>query len=209
MRRTLEEELRKALEITEEALRRANGEIESLALANQTLAASDRAHMTKIEQLQREVDLYTDILRSICGLLELPHSESGPCDGVGYYTRAIEGLQVDLAKTEAERVEHSQARYKAEAETERWHRIAMDAGVIVHVGGHTSHPMRRDLADARAEIERLKGVIREAKYFADDDFPDGVDGPCIVTKRYREYYRSILVALGESEANHPRTEGNH
>jgi hypothetical protein len=94
MRRTFEEELRKSLEITEEALRRANGEIESLALANQTLAASDRAHMTKIEQLQREVDLYTDILRSICGLLELPHSESGPCDRVGYYTRAIEGLQV-------------------------------------------------------------------------------------------------------------------
>jgi phosphate uptake regulator len=56
MRRTLEEELRKSLEITEEALRRANGEIESLVLANQTLAASDRAHMAKIEELQQEID---------------------------------------------------------------------------------------------------------------------------------------------------------
>jgi hypothetical protein len=171
MRRTFEEELRKSLEITEEALRRANGEIESLALANQTLAASDRAHMTKIEQLQREVDLYTDILRSICGLLELPHSESGPCDGVGYYTRAIENLQVDLARTEAERVEHSRARYKAEA-------------------------------------EQLKGIICEAKYFIEDDFPNGVDGPSVATKRYREFYHSILAALRESEANHPRAEGN-
>jgi chromosome segregation ATPase len=160
MRRTLEEELRKALEICEEALRNANRQIESLALANQTLAASDRAHMAKIEQLQREVDLYTDILRSICRLLELPHSESGPCDGVGHYTRAIESLQTDLAKTEAERVEHSRARYKAEA-----------------------------------EIEQLKGVIREAKYFIEDDFPNGVDGPSIATKRYRDYYRSILAAL--------------
>jgi hypothetical protein len=104
MRRTLEEELRKALEITEVGLRKANREIESLVLTNQALAASERAHMVKIEQ--------------------------------------------------------------------------------------------------------LKAVIREAKYFIEDDFPNGVDGPTVATKRYREYYRSILAALRESEANHPRQEGS-
>jgi chromosome segregation ATPase len=104
MRRTLEEELRKSLEITEDALRNANRKVKSLVLTNQALAASDRAHMAKIEQ--------------------------------------------------------------------------------------------------------LKAVIREAKYFIEDDFPNGVDGPSIATKRYRDYYRSILAALGKSEANHPRQEGS-
>jgi hypothetical protein len=168
MRRTLEEELRKSLEITEEALRRANGEIESLALANQTLAASDRAHMAKIEQLQREVDLYTDILRSICGLLELPHSESGPCDGVGYYTRAIEGLQVDLAKTEAERAEHATARYKAEAEAERLKGLLAGLGAEPHCwfmeaedGQNSAGPFD---TQEQAEAWRKESAIHSPRY---------------------------------------------
>ncbi|MBB4094834.1 hypothetical protein HGG72_08080 [Ochrobactrum pecoris] len=46
------------------------------------------------------------------------------------------------------------------AKTERWHKKAMDAGVIVHSDGTTSHPMRKELdslkADNAAQAARIK-----------------------------------------------------
>lgn len=66
-----------------------------------------------------EASGFRDILMSICALLELPRSESGPCDDVNAYEQVIEGLKDDLARTETERVEHSTARYKAEADLQR------------------------------------------------------------------------------------------
>jgi len=55
---------------------------------------------------------------------------------------------------------------KAEAEAERWHRKAMDAGVIVHSDGTTSHPMRKERDDLKAdnaekdrEIGQLKAAL--------------------------------------------------
>lgn len=40
----------------------------------------------------------------------------------------------------------------AERERDRWHRIAMDAGVITHTDGTTSHPMRAELATLREQV---------------------------------------------------------
>lgn len=37
------------------------------------------------------------------------------------------------------------------AKTERWHKKAMDAGVIVHSDGTTSHPMRKERDDLKAD----------------------------------------------------------
>lgn len=43
----------------------------------------------------------------------------------------------------------------AEKDRDRWHRIAMDAGVITHTDGTTSHPMRQQLADTEASNKLL------------------------------------------------------
>lgn len=40
------------------------------------------------------------------------------------------------------------------AKTERWHKKAMDAGVIVHSDGTTSHPMRKERDDLKADNAR-------------------------------------------------------
>ncbi|WP_176056640.1 hypothetical protein [Brucella intermedia] len=40
------------------------------------------------------------------------------------------------------------------AEKERWHKKAMDAGVIVHSDGTTSHPMRKERDDLKADNAR-------------------------------------------------------
>lgn len=44
-------------------------------------------------------------------------------------------------------------------EIEKWHRAAMDAGVVVHVGGSTSHPMRRELARAQTDLEHWRQEV--------------------------------------------------
>jgi hypothetical protein len=59
--------------------------------------------------------IYEEILRTVCGHLGLPQSESGPADDVSLYDRALENLLAELATTEAEKVEHRKARYVAEA----------------------------------------------------------------------------------------------
>lgn len=64
-------------------------------------------------------DTYEDILRCVCGHLELPQSESGPADDITLYDVALHNSDLLYRTTEAERVEHKNARYKAEAEIER------------------------------------------------------------------------------------------
>lgn len=73
-------------------------------------------YQQQLKEVSAERDQYHDLLMSICAMLELPRSESGPCDDVNAYERVVEGLKSDLANTEAERAEHSTARYKAEAD---------------------------------------------------------------------------------------------
>lgn len=60
-----------------------------------------------------------DILRTVCGHLGLPQSESGPADDVTLYDRALENLDTELKATEREKVTHRTARYQAEAREAR------------------------------------------------------------------------------------------
>jgi hypothetical protein len=46
-------------------------------------------------------------------------------------------------------------------------------------------------------------ALIEAEYFFKDDFPDGVDGPCAVTPRYREAYRAIHAAIAKATRAQP------
>jgi len=77
-----------------------------------TIAADEEERARKAE-VQRET--YEEILRVVCGHLELPQSESGPADDISLYDRALEQADVTYSQTEAERVEHKNARYSAEA----------------------------------------------------------------------------------------------
>lgn len=47
------------------------------------------------------------------------------------------------------------------ARTERWHKKAMDAGVIVHSDGTTSHPMRKERDDLKADNAAQAARIKE------------------------------------------------
>lgn len=55
----------------------------------------------------------------------------------------------------------------------------------------------------RPVAELLREALLEAKYFFDEDFPDGPDGPCAVTDRYRNAYKQILAALATGAAVPP------
>ena len=73
----------------------------------------------KIAELEAREETLTEILRTVCGHLGLPQSESGPADDVTLYDRALENLLAGLAETERQKVEHSKARYEAEADAAR------------------------------------------------------------------------------------------
>lgn len=45
------------------------------------------------------------------------------------------------------------------AKTERWHKKAMDAGVIVHSDGTTSHPMRKERDDLKAKLSAAQKAL--------------------------------------------------
>lgn len=66
-------------------------------------------------ELRARLERYDDCLRTVCHHLELPQSDSGPCDDPSRYDRALEGLLADLAKTEAERKLAADRRFRAEA----------------------------------------------------------------------------------------------
>lgn len=59
---------------------------------------------------------YEDILRIVCGHLELPQSESGPADDVRLYDRALEAMDVYSKKADAYLAENTRLRFKAEAQ---------------------------------------------------------------------------------------------
>lgn len=64
----------------------------------------------------RLLGTYEEILRVVCGHLELPQSESGPADDVTLYDRALEALDEYSRKADAELAENKRLRFKAEAE---------------------------------------------------------------------------------------------
>jgi hypothetical protein len=48
----------------------------------------------------------------------------------------------------------------------------------------------------------LLAALKAAEYFFQEDFPDGVDGPCAVTRKYREAYRAMLFAIAKATGAH-------
>ncbi len=52
-------------------------------------------------------------------------------------------------------IEHQKRAKGLEADASRWHQKAMDAGVIVHSDGTTSHPMRKERDDLKADNAAL------------------------------------------------------
>jgi hypothetical protein len=78
----------------------------------------------------------------------------------------------------------------------------MSNGDIAMLGtefGSYSSPQIDRESDLLREIERLRAALIEAEYFFSEDFPDGVDGPCAVTPRYREAYRAICAVLNHQK----------
>lgn len=72
-----------------------------------------------ISALRSENERLTDCLRTVCHELELPQSESGPCDDPKQYEDAILALDVLWRTAEEGQTRHKKARFAAEAERDR------------------------------------------------------------------------------------------
>ncbi len=73
----------------------------------------------EVATLRGERDTTHDCLRIVCHHLELPQSESGPCDDASAYDHALEAADRLYRETQAERDTHAKARWEAEAEVAR------------------------------------------------------------------------------------------
>ncbi len=79
---------------------------------------------------------------------------------------AIRRWRSECERAQSQNVELAEQLAKAEADVSRWHQKAMDAGVITHSDGTTSHPMRKERDDLKAdnsekdrEIGQLKAAL--------------------------------------------------
>lgn len=79
---------------------------------------------------------------------------------------AIKRWRSECERAQSQNVELAERLAKAEADVSRWHQKAMDAGVITHSDGTTSHPMRKERDDLKAnnaekdrEIGQLKAAL--------------------------------------------------
>nr|WP_278422958.1 hypothetical protein [Brucella anthropi]DAM62865.1 MAG TPA: hypothetical protein [Caudoviricetes sp.] len=79
---------------------------------------------------------------------------------------AIKRWRSECESAQSQNVELAEQLAKAEADVSRWHQKAMDAGVITHSDGTTSHPMRKERDDLKAdnaekdrEIGQLKAAL--------------------------------------------------
>lgn len=94
----------------------------AIAMANHAgqLPAPDYAALAQAGAEAGQLRRFRECLEDISHLLELPQSESGPCDSAAEYVAEIEGLLGSLARTEQERIQHAQARFIAEAELHQY-----------------------------------------------------------------------------------------
>jgi hypothetical protein len=81
-------------------------------------------------ELRRQLERYEDCLRAVCSELELPQSESGPCDDPLRYERAIESLDVLYRNAEAQRALAVDRLHRAETALEPFAAV-----------GRSIHPM--------------------------------------------------------------------
>ena len=82
----------------------------------QSADEAQKLRAKEIRKLRAENERHKDCLVTVCGHLELPRSEAGPCDDPARYDHALEALDKLLKDTEAECAEHKAARFKAEAD---------------------------------------------------------------------------------------------
>ena len=102
---------------------------------------------------QHLLGTYEEILRVVCGHLELPQSESGPADDVRLYDRALEALDEYSCKADAELAENKRLRFKAEAEVVRL-RKALTAISETQPSGHLDFQSPKHSGYAALEIAR-------------------------------------------------------
>lgn len=120
---------------------------------------------------------YDEILRTVCHHLEIPHSESGPCDDVRVYDRALSAADEYTKKADADLAVNRKARFAAEAEVERL-RVAAD-----HIapylrwtigpesaGHHPTMPsavaafhVAFDIDTKKKRMDRLRGSLARAR----------------------------------------------
>ncbi|WGJ07467.1 hypothetical protein [Brucella intermedia] len=81
------------------------------------------------------------------------------------------------------------------AKTERWHKKAMDAGVITHSDGTTSHPMRKELDDLKADNAAQAARIKELEGINANLMGDDEDKPRYTTKRLKHEIARATEAL--------------
>jgi hypothetical protein len=125
-----------------------------------TIAAGEEERARKAEA---ERATYEEILRVVCGHLELPQSESGPADDLSLYDRALEQADVMYRQTEAERVEHKNARYSAEALLQQMTEYALEVTrALTGLSGGGSEMFSGRVGNIyKADIEKCCGVVHD------------------------------------------------
>jgi hypothetical protein len=80
-----------------------------------TVSALTGFDPSRVAELEIRCETFEDCLRTVCHHLELPQSESGPCDDVTLYDRSLEDLDLLYRKAEAERAVAVSRLHRAEA----------------------------------------------------------------------------------------------
>lgn len=165
-------------------------EFKRLRAENADLARQLAKAQAEIERLRAECDRFCDCLMAVSGTLELPHADDGPCDDPRQYERELNGLDDMYRQTEAERVRHSTARFKAESEL-----AALKAAMVKPLEWRQ---LRDNWFDAEAIGERIE-VYRQTTHWVweYDDGPSDSYKTCDEAKAAAQahYAARILSAL--------------
>lgn len=105
-------------------------------------------HATAIAQLEAERDALRKVIHEYDDLTCNPRAEKAEA------SFADANREIEIITAHADSWE--KRAHNAEADRDKWHHIAMQAGVITHTDGTWSHPLRERCATAEASLAETK-----------------------------------------------------
>lgn len=143
-------------------------------------AAPQPTHGTSATErgIEARCATYEDILRVVCGHLELPQSESGPADDIHLYDRALEAMDEYTCKADADLAENTRLRFKAEAQVVQLRKALADMvppkltwkerdadGFLIHHQVGAINAARAALATSEGSGQGVEAALQRALDF--------------------------------------------